>query len=217
MLKLSFLNHILSLGEEDPVKRVYMQQLSFKYEPNWANECRSLREKYGIKGSDNQLKQMSKDEWKNIVREAVSKKALLRLNTDKNSKSKSSEYPDANELRCQSYFSELNREHACMLFRVRSRVLDVKEFRSFQYDEEDISCRVCGGCSETLSHVLSECPALSSEKCAAGDEYTDNVSKLESVAARAKEFVSKAAKCVTVVAGQGTVNEQGEVEEISAE
>ena len=64
---------------------------------------------------------------------------------------------------------------------------------------------------------FGECPALSSEKCEAGDEYLDNISKLERVAARAKEFVSKAAKCVTVVTGQGTVNEQGEVEEISSE
>ena len=210
MLKLSFLFHVLSLEEDDPVNRLYRQQLIFTNEPNWANECLSLRKKYKIDGSDDQVKELSREEWKKIVREAVTKKALQDLNADKNSKSKSSAYPDASELQCKKYFTVLNREYASILFRVRSRVEDIKEFRSYQYDlEDDVTCRACKRNTETLHHVLNECPALSTSVCEVGDEYVDNIEKLERVAVRVKNFLSITKEnSEAVSAPQSSVNEE---------
>ena len=189
-LKLSFLYHVLSLESDDPVRQVYLNQLKYEFEPNWANEVRDLRAKYQLSVSDAEIKSLSKDEWKNMVLEAVTKHVLIVLNTEKNSK-KHSAYPDATELVCQQYFSVLNGEYACVLFSVRARVADIKEFRSYRYDEDDHTCRTCNGDNETLSHILSECSALATRTCKVEDVYSDDITKLECVAARVKEFTSK--------------------------
>ena len=43
-----YLHHILGLKDNDPVKLAYSQGLKLVYEPNWANNVRDLRIKYGL-------------------------------------------------------------------------------------------------------------------------------------------------------------------------
>ena len=71
---------------------------------------------------------------------------------------------------------------------MRSRTIDIKEAQSFKYGN-DMECRGCGDCPETVYHVLCECPALKSEKCNRGDEYSELLSTLEKVVLRAEEFM----------------------------
>ena len=46
--KLCFLDHILNLPCDDPVKEAYEDQKLYSHEPNWYNEVCLLLEKYGI-------------------------------------------------------------------------------------------------------------------------------------------------------------------------
>ena len=42
--KLTFLHHVLTLSEDDPVFRTYKEQRKYIMERNWANEIKELRE-----------------------------------------------------------------------------------------------------------------------------------------------------------------------------
>ena len=46
--RLNFLHHILELDEADPVKLAYRQGLKLSHEPNWPNDIKDMRTKYGI-------------------------------------------------------------------------------------------------------------------------------------------------------------------------
>ena len=65
--RLVFLHHILCLGEDDPVKKVYIEQGQFALEPNWHNEMKSLKGKYDIKLLDIEVSRMEKEKWKYMV------------------------------------------------------------------------------------------------------------------------------------------------------
>ena len=119
---------------------------------------------------------------------AVRMKAVDDLNQEKNSLSKSSSLPDSDSLQTSKYLYHFKISHSCLLFRVRSRTIDIKEAQSFKYGN-DMECRGCGDCPETVHHVLCECPALKSEKCNRGDEYSELFSTLEKVVLRAEEFM----------------------------
>ena len=46
--RLMFLQHILKLGDTDPVNKVYHEQRKYEHEQNWANEVEELRQKMNI-------------------------------------------------------------------------------------------------------------------------------------------------------------------------
>ena len=67
----TFLHHILTLEESDPVRKTYDQQLKYPFEPNWGNTVNELRTMYGISQTNEDISQLSKEMWKRIVKERV--------------------------------------------------------------------------------------------------------------------------------------------------
>ena len=53
--KLTYLHHIVSLEDSDPVKNLYEQQGRFENEQNWHNEIVSLKKYYKINVTDNEV------------------------------------------------------------------------------------------------------------------------------------------------------------------
>ena len=53
------------------MKLVYLQGLKLSHEPNWANDIKNMRIKYGISVSDEEVSQLSIGEWKKIVNDKV--------------------------------------------------------------------------------------------------------------------------------------------------
>ena len=105
--------------------------------------------------------------------------------------SKSSVFPDAVILQPSKYLYHFTVHHACLLFRVRCRIADIKDLQRYKYGS-DQGCRCCdGGAEETLVHVLSECPGLCSQQCSSGDEYSEDMLILERVITRIQEFTDK--------------------------
>ena len=102
--------------------------------------------------------------------------------------SKSSSYPDAEYFVPSRYLYHFTVSHSCLLFRLRCRIIDIKEVQRYKY-EGDMSCRGCENSMETVEHVLCECTALSSQPCARGDEYSDSIETTEKVICRVKEFM----------------------------
>ena len=64
--RLGFLHHILNLKETDPVYKVYTEQKKWLQERNWANEIYETRLLYSLTFSDQEIKAMSKRQWKSI-------------------------------------------------------------------------------------------------------------------------------------------------------
>ena len=66
-----FLQHILKLDKTDPVQQVYYEQLSYTFEPNWANEVESIKRAMDLMIDDGSIKEMSKSAWKERVSKAI--------------------------------------------------------------------------------------------------------------------------------------------------
>ena len=189
--KLNFLHHIVSLEINDPVKERYKEQLKIEEERNWANECKILRSKYSLRETDDEVAELSRDEWKGRVYMSVREFAVGELNREKNVLSKCSSYPDSENIQVSKYLRHFQASQSCLLFRVRSRIVDVKEFHHYKYAESNRVCRACGHSTETLVHVLNECATLVHPVSAAGDEYSEDLSVLEKVCVRMQEFLDK--------------------------
>ena len=127
---------------------------------------------------------MEKEKWKNEVGRVVKYHAIDELNKEKNKLSKSSSFPDITDLQTSKYLVHFNVEDASLLFRVRCRI------HPHIYGDNK-NCRCCDAQNETLNHILNECPALTSEMCSGGDEFSDNLHVLEKVVTRFREFMEK--------------------------
>ena len=183
-MKLMFLYHILSLEVDDPVKTVYNEQIKFLDEKNWGNEVKALRKEYGLEQRDEEIMVMEREEWKNEVGRVAKYHAINRLNEEKNQLSNSSSYPDIIDLQASKYLAHFKVEDASFLFRVRCRIHP-------HIHGNDENCRCCDAQKESLSHILSECPELTSEPCSEGEEFSDDFNTLDKVITRFREFTEK--------------------------
>ena len=189
--KLTFLYHILSLDHDDPVLLTYQQQCMYESEKNWGNECNELRKTYGLEMKDDEIVEMSLDAWKKKVKESVKMVWIENLNKEKQKMKKVAGTDEYKNFECQQYMKSMRSDHARLLFRIRARISGVKEHRKFEFNEDNMMCRVCGEGTETLHHVLSRCQNLCKPVVMEGDEYSTDTQTLEMVAARMAEFLGK--------------------------
>ena len=71
--RLVYLHRILKLPENDPVLQVYQEQKRFHFERNWANEIIELRDRYSLIHTEDQIRSMTKHQWKSIVDKHINK------------------------------------------------------------------------------------------------------------------------------------------------
>ena len=185
--QLNFLHHILKLDESDPVFLAFSQQKLFQFEKNWFNEVEALKVKYGIIETEDQIRGMSREKWKSIVKEYVHVYALDQLNRENSLKSRTSHHPEYEKLEIQEYFIYLPPADARLYFQVRCQIVDLKTLRKYKYGEDDTRCRLCEKEDETLDHVVNKC-----EKITRTDEVPDIFSSkredVMDVVARMKMF-----------------------------
>ena len=175
------------------MKSSYIEQLKIPDE-NWANEVKRLRSTYQITETDAEIATVPKSEWKDKIANTIKTEVIRSLNEEKNNLSKSSVFPDAVTLQPSKYLYHFTVNHACLLFRVRCRIADIKDLQRYKYGS-DQGCRCCDvDAEETLDHVLSECPGLCSQQCSSGDEYSEDMLVLERVVTRIQEFTDKVDK-----------------------
>ena len=82
MRQLLFLKHLLDKKHADPCLRTYIEMLKFENETNWANNVLGLRRDYNLPLNDDDIKKMSVSHWKNFVKSAIFKEALLQLQVE---------------------------------------------------------------------------------------------------------------------------------------
>ena len=161
--KLMFLHHVLSLQNDDPVKRMYNILKDMPGKKNWAKECYMIRELYRITYKDEDVQKMKRETWKNIVKGKIQDYAISVLTEEKETKKKVRQI-EHKYFEPQLYLKSLKKKDASTLFKIRSQVLEIKS--NERYLHQDMSCRLCDAPEEDLSHVL-KCKELinKNEEC----------------------------------------------------
>ena len=189
--QLTFLHHILTLSNNDPVKFTYQQQLLYNA-PNWANETQNLRQKYGLTLTDMEISKKSKGSWKRLVKCQVRQYALDQLNKEASGKKLCRNLCPYLELTKQEYFTKLSPKFARKIFHLRTGTIDLRGVRDYKYGVNK-TCRLCLTEIETVDHVVNKCNVLGWTH-EINDIYTRNSEELKEVAKRCIIFDEKVEK-----------------------
>ena len=152
--RLNFLYHILELDEADPVKLAYQQGLKLSHEPNWANDIKDMRTKYGISVTDEEVSQLSIGEWKKLVNDKVEEVVFHELVEVSQVSSKTKDL-DYEQFACQKYLLTMDTFSVRRIARLRSRTFACKANQKSAWGTK-LSCRT-KGCSEveTQEHLMN--------------------------------------------------------------
>ena len=125
--QLMYLHRILQLEPNDPVWELFWElvRMNEAGEKNWWTGVQSSLLKYGLPDDLSQIKTMSKNCFAEKVKSAVYTAALQELVAESHSlkKTASLEYKS---LKVQDYFSHLYISQARIIFKWRSKTLDLK-------------------------------------------------------------------------------------------
>ncbi len=156
MRQMLFFHHIINLDDDDPVNKTYLSQLNLPYEKNWGNHMKSTLEFYNLDTFN--VMDMSKDKWRDIIKEAVYNKAFQSLKDEIGSKSKT-KHLSFNHVTPQPYLFHCSTKVGAILFRIRSKNIECKANR--KTTSLDFTCRLCNAEDENQEHIVN-CPALCS-------------------------------------------------------
>ena len=187
--QLTFLHHILTMQDNDPVKKSYQQQLQYPMAPNWANEVSSIRKIYSLDASDSEIALLSKEAWKNTVKAKVQSKALEDLVLEASEQKQYQNLPPYEKFIRQLYLDELPPKLSRKVFHIRTGTVDLRSIRKYMYGERN-ECRLCRTEPETPEHVVNRCPEINRSNQVT-DIFTTNCEELKKVAERCIEFDSK--------------------------
>ena len=184
--QLTFLYHILSLSEDDPVKINYLEQKKYPAD-NWANEVAALSRKYDIdETEEEEIVEHSKESWKRLVKSKVRKHAYEVLVSEAAEQKNPIDSSSYLSMRQQPYLTDLSPAQSRMIFRLRTNTIDLKAVRQYQYGEETM-CRLCKSEEETATHVINSCPNVPREM-EIPNVYTTNCDQLRQIAVRLSKF-----------------------------
>jgi hypothetical protein len=77
--QLSFLHHIVHLDDDDPVRKMWKHQVSMPDYNNWWTGVKKLMSKYSLELTEEQIKKLSKEAYKEKVKKAVKNQAFQEL------------------------------------------------------------------------------------------------------------------------------------------
>ena len=156
--RLMYLWKILHVEETELISRVYNSQLLSSHPGDWVRLVQQDKSALGLELPDEDIKKLSKNRYKKLVEKKIENYALVQLNQLKMKHSKSG-YLTSSSFKTQNYFldSRFNRKETQLLFKLRSRTLNVK--MNFPNQHEDKLCKTCKLFPETQSHLL-QCPEI---------------------------------------------------------
>ena len=127
--------------------------LKFKDETNWGNEVLGLRKKYNLPLKDENIKNMSERDWKSIVKSSVYREAFLQFQVELSMNRKTSHLP-YNKLCTKDYLKQLPLSIAKVVFRAKTRMLDIKTNYKNKY-YENLKCPFCCVLDESFDHIFT--------------------------------------------------------------
>ena len=152
--QLMYLHRILQLEESDPVRMAFhaMTTLHEAGEKNWWTGVVKLLSKYDLSSDLEEIREMSKDSFSAKVKMVVSEKALVQLIAECKSLKKT-EGLEYESLATQDYLLQLYPSQARIVFKWRSKTIDIKSHSTHKY--KDLICRSCKCEEEDPAHVIN--------------------------------------------------------------
>ena len=148
----SFLHHVLNLAPGDPVLTMFHQQQLLPYEINWANAIKSTAELYGIELVEQNVSQMSKKSWMEMVDVKVRQTAFEELIAENTKRSKTNDL-QYEKFKEQEYVRKAAPDVVCVIFRYRIRSIKCKANMKSSYPDQ--KCRLCKVADEDQNHVAN--------------------------------------------------------------
>ena len=150
--RMTYLHHVLTIGRNDPVHLVYNQSLRLPFEPNWANDVKSLRIEYGITETDEEVSELPYHKWKEIVENKVETRVFEQLceTASKASKTKELAYKSFST---SKYLLNIPTDTARRIARFRSRTFLCKGNQ--KSSQVNMSCRAGCDSIETQEHLVN--------------------------------------------------------------
>jgi hypothetical protein len=157
--QIMYLYRILQLDPTDPVFIMFesLKSLHEAGEKNWWTEVVTKMEKYCLSTDFEEIKSLSKDVFNTRVRKAIEAKAFSDLYEECKALKKTSDL-QYQRLEVQQYLLKLSPDQARIMFKWRSKTLDIKCHRTYKY--KDLKCRGCGNNDEEVDHVVN-CEGIS--------------------------------------------------------
>ena len=158
--RLMYLQYLLKEDENSLLHQFFKAQADDPVKGDWFVQVKEDMDTIKLNLSLDDIKIMSKEVFKERVASAVQKAGFQFLSSEKSKMSKVMSVQHES-LSLQEYFlpSFMNIQEAKMLFRIRSRMVDVK--MNFKNKYSDTLCPVCKtvGINDSQEHVL-ECAQL---------------------------------------------------------
>ena len=185
--RLNFLWYMLNEKDDSMLKQFLRAQCENPVKGDWVTTVLDDLQELDIKQNFDEISEIPKVTFKNIVNSKVKQKALnfLRNEQQTHSKSKNLHYSD---LKLQDYLmSGLSIKEKSFIFLARSRMLNVK--CNFKVGRTDLICSKCGLEDEEQEHLLS-CTALKENSLVSSD-YVPKYSDIFSNDSKKLEMIGK--------------------------
>ena len=173
--RLMFFWNILQKSDDELVKQVYLSQKLSPVKNDWCLQIKIDMEYCKIDLTEEEIKNMKKEKFKNLVNTNVREIGREYLLSLKSQHSKSSGLND--DFKCQKYLitEKLSVEEKQLLFSFRNRTYECKTNYKNKYGS-DLSCFVCKA-EDSQQHLL-QCE-LASDVNTEGLEYSDIFSSID--------------------------------------
>ena len=174
--RLMFLQYILKEDTDSLISQFFYSQDSNPVKNYWALTCREDLNNLDIKLSFQEIRCLSKNKFKNIVKKAISEKTFEYLKVEKVKLSKI-QHIVYDKFGIQEYLlpNQTSTRMAKFIFHARSRMLDLK--CNFKNRYRDFLCPTGCGSDDTQQHLI-DCEKLSDSTLVSDlPEYDDLFSK----------------------------------------
>jgi hypothetical protein len=95
------------------------------------------------------------------------------------------------EFKKQKYITKLLPNHSTIIFKCRSKTLNIKEWMNYRYQDHEKHCRWCGVSDETLNHVVNcgyKGETIESADCII---YGSDIQEMKNIAVRIEDFLRR--------------------------
>ena len=181
MRRLNFLQYILYEDKNSLIHSFLITQLKKPTPKDWGQTVLADIKALNLKLSIDDIENMPRTSFKNLVKNTVTNEALKYLNDEKKSHSKVSHIVHKH-LEMEKYLKpcEINIQEAKFLFTIRARMLDVKG--NFRNKYSDVICPCCKVEEDLQKHLLT-CNSLMTDGVIVdslsnyNDIFSDNLSR----------------------------------------
>ena len=152
--QIMFLYRILQLEPTDPVYNLFceMVKLNEDGELNWWSGVKVALAKFNLPSDLDVIKKMTRNSFTKLVKTSVSQTALNQLLNECQNQKKTADL-HYKELKLQHYLEHPSPSHSKLVFKWRSKTLDLKTHSTYKYPDK--LCRKCKIHEETPDHVLN--------------------------------------------------------------